>query len=121
MSENELAARLYESVADDEQLRGSLSDSAYAPVLQWAGTLAEELGSSADDSRLDDLQASLRAAVGALAAAIETGDTSSLTEIDPQLVGTDLRTALANAVQASIPEAEARAQAVAEVLQEAHS
>lgn len=114
MSEAELASRLYQSVADDERLRGDLTDAACAPLLRWCAEAATTLASSGED--FEELSAALRWAMRTLVAAVESGDHAHLAGIDSRVVSRESRSRAARALIAAPSAPESRAQALAGAL-----
>ena len=87
-SGRELAQRLYESIADDERLRGALSDAGYGPILRWSASRALSLAESVDAAAdIQALQDGLRQAVAALVEAAETGRAEALRAVDARWLG----------------------------------
>ena len=114
MAEKELAARLYQAVADDERLRGDLTDAAYAPLLRWCADRATTLASVPGD--LEELSVALRSAVRSLVAVVETGDHAHLAGIDARVLSAESASRAARALAAAPPNPESRAQALASAL-----
>ena len=113
MSTDDVAARLYEAVADDEVMRGDLTDEGYGAILGWAEARAVYLATHESDVEFDTLVEALRAAVGALVAAAERGNPTELTGIDP-MVATPAAVAAITAALVNAPDdRDARAQAMA--------
>jgi hypothetical protein len=81
MDPQRLAERAYERLAEDERLRGSLTDAGYAPLLEWAATCALAQAprvARRGDAGLDWLSERLRRALAALVQAAEGGEQVSL-------------------------------------------
>src|SRR5262245_9290889 len=113
MSTDDVAARLYEAVADDEVMRGDLTDEGYSAILGWVETRAIYLATTESDVEFDSLAEALRAAVRALVAAAERGNPTELTGIDP-MVATPAAVAAITAALVNAPDdRDARAQAMA--------
>jgi hypothetical protein len=119
MSQDEADARLYESIADDERLRGSLTDTAYGPLLNWAARRASELANAAGDDEFELIATALHDAMAALVAAVEVGDPACLETVDSSVLPEEARTAAADALLSAEADPDARAQAVAEALETA--
>ncbi|MPZ13821.1 MAG: hypothetical protein GEU73_05255 [Chloroflexi bacterium] len=112
----ELAARLYESVADDERLRGTLTDAGYGPLLEWCAGRATVLAAKLAVSDLEVAASALRASMELLVRAAETGNRAGLAAIGLQVVPAE-RAMEATAALARAPdEADARAQVIAAAL-----
>ena len=87
-SGREVAQRLYESIADDERLRGGLTDAGYGPILRWSASRALFLAESVDSAvEIQALQHGLRQAVAALVEAAETGRAEALRAVDTRWLG----------------------------------
>jgi hypothetical protein len=114
MRSEDLAMRLYGAVADDEHLRGDLSDDAYEPILNWAALRATDLAAHGENTDVDTLADLLRSAVTALVAAAETGDPTELTAIDPRVASPAAIAAIGRALADAPAEPDARAQAMAD-------
>jgi len=80
MPADDVAQRVAERLAEDETLRGDLTDAGFNPILQWvtdAATAAtQRTGAAALD--VDALGDAARKSVRALVRAAEHGDTSAL-------------------------------------------
>ena len=116
---DELAQLIFESVADDERLRGELDDEAYGPLLEWAAVRASQLGAAASEDRLDALSHALRAAVGQLVAAVASGDASRIEAIDQTILSPGQRDQATASLRAAASSQGARSRAVVESLMEA--
>jgi hypothetical protein len=111
--DDDLAARLYEAVADDEVMRGDLTDEGYGAILGWAEMRAVHLATYETDVSFDSLADALRAAVRALVLAAERGNPTELTGIDP-MVATPAAVAAITAALVNAPDdRDSRAQAMA--------
>lgn len=108
-----MATLLYDSVADDEGLRGNLTDPGYAPLLRWVAERAADLAQVHTEADLDRLAAALRGAVQRLVAAAETGNATQLESIDPALTPPALVQRMATALRAAPLDPDARAIAMA--------
>ena len=86
MRVDELAQLIFESVADDERLRGDLDDEAYAPLLEWAANRASRLARGSGEVDTAAATDGLRAAVRALVSAVSSGDAHVLETLDPTSV-----------------------------------
>lgn len=79
MDPEALAQSTYERLAEDESLRGDLTDTGFGPLLDWAANQAIQLASSASDPaafarKSEDLKALIRSLVEAASA----GDASAV-------------------------------------------
>lgn len=129
----DVARRLFEAVAEDERLRGDLTDEGYAPLLAWCAQRVVQLAAvhlppgpspaRGEGHQLgarpavdfDRVAAALRATLAAIVRAAESGDGRDLAAVAAEIVDPstlpDLRRALAAA-----PYADARARSMAAVL-----
>lgn len=119
MDADAISNLLYESLADDEALRGNLSDMGYAPLLGWAAARAAQLAPATTEADLDRMAAALRGALRAVVAAATTGAPEDLAGIDPIVVPPELEGLLPTALRAAPQHPDGRARALAAVLVEA--
>lgn len=117
MKPEEIAALLYEGVADDEAIRGNLRDAGYAPLLRWAALRAAQLAPAAGEYGVERLAEALRGAMRGLVHATETGTADVLEDIDRIAIPDHLREQVWTALAAA-PDPDARAAAMAKVLME---
>jgi hypothetical protein len=113
MQAEDQAARLYETVADDEALRGSLTDDGYGAILTWVDNRATYLVAEGRGVDFDTLARTLRAAVHALVRAAETDNPTELTGIDPLVASPAAVAAITAALVTAPDEPDARARAMA--------
>jgi hypothetical protein len=112
----ERATHLYEAIADDEGLRGSLTDTGYGPLLSWTAQRAAQLGADSTDEEVDTLTETLRAAVASIVAAAETGDPTELTGIDPLIADPSIVAEAVAALATAPTDPDERAVAMAHAL-----
>lgn len=115
-SPDELARRAYEAIADDERLRGGLTDAGYSALLSWCAARALALASTSSAADVDGLARALRRAMRALVEAAETGELTALEGIDQAIVGPAAGAAAAAALSAAPDRPDARARAIARAL-----
>jgi hypothetical protein len=84
MSPEQIAERVYERLADDERLRGSLTDAGYGPLLEWAAGCALAQApriAGRGQAGLEWLAQRLREALATLVQAAEGAQEVSLTPV----------------------------------------
>jgi hypothetical protein len=113
-SEEDLATRLYEVVADDEALRSDLTDDGFGPILNWAADKASSLAEYGHEADFESLANALRAAVISMVSAAETNNPSELTGIDPRVASPAAVAAITAALVSAADGPDTRAQAMAE-------
>lgn len=108
-SAEELAERVYERVAEDESLRGDLTDEGFGPLLDWcAGRIVRVVQDQGTPS-LDALSEAFRDAMRSLVAAAETGDSSVLSALPPEVVDPGCVDALSTALNGDDDDPDRRA------------
>jgi hypothetical protein len=105
-------------VADDERLRGHLTDAGYGPILRWAATRALALAETVDAANLESLQEGLRRAVAAVVEAAETGRARALDGGDPRVLERSALQRAALALLRAPDGSDERAAAIAQALME---
>jgi len=128
-----MARRLFEAVAEDERLRGDLTDEGYAPLLEWCARRAAQLASANPAPRpspargegpgggwpaadFESLAAALRATLAAIVRAAERGDAADLAEISAEIVDPSTLPDLRRALAAAPANPDGRARSMAALL-----
>jgi hypothetical protein len=114
----ELAERVYERVAEDESLRGALSDDGYGALLDWCANRIVNVALEPEVGTLDELADAFRETMRALVAAAEGGDSAALAELPPVAVDGGCFDELGKALEGGGNDPDRRAIALAEALTE---
>jgi hypothetical protein len=90
MNPEALAQSTYERLAEDESLRGDLSDAGFGPLLDWAANQAVQLASSASDPQaFAQRSEALRTLIRNLVQTASSGDVSGVADLIEPVFGKD--------------------------------
>ena len=86
LSPEALAERVYERVAEDESLRGDLTDEGFGPLLDWCANRIVSVVQHHSTPSLDELSEVFRGTMAMLVASAEHGDPGELTALPAEIV-----------------------------------
>src|SRR4051812_28397628 len=90
MNPEALAQATYERLAEDESLRGDLTDSGFGPLLDWAAAQAIALASSASDpAAFARKSEDLRTLIQSLVQAASSGDVAGVAGLIEPVFGAE--------------------------------